>query len=116
MTAVLETWSDWSRVSVRKDQVQRCGAVCFCNSFSPLPVVTELLSQSIHTYKHSQTHLQTAASAAVSKKRQRERKAVFVFIMVEYICTAAVFSSYLPFSTALRVECYIQWWMVFLLQ
>lgn len=54
MTAVLETWSDWSRVSVRKDQVQRRGAVCFCNSFSPLPVVTELLSPytPINIHKH----------------------------------------------------------------
>lgn len=67
-TAVLVTWSDWSPVSVIKAQVQRCGAVYFSNSFSTLPVVTELLSP--YTYQHSQTRLQTASAAAVSKKEK----------------------------------------------
>ncbi len=85
---MLETWSDWSPVSVRKDQVQRCGAVCFCNSFSPLSVVTELLSPytPINIHKHIYKLL-------LQPQCQKKRKAVFVFIMLEYICTAAVFSS-----------------------
>lgn len=75
-----------------KAQVQRCGAVYFSNSFSTLPVVTELLSPytPINIHKHVYKLL-------VQPQCQKKRKAVFVFIMLEYICPIAVFSSCLLF-------------------
>ncbi len=48
------------------------------------------VAQSIHTYKHSQTHLQTAATAAVSKK---EKSSVCFYHAGIHLYTAAVFSS-----------------------